>query len=339
MNEKIPDWNAEGKIPSQNELMFRMFLTVHSQLQNIKNTANMTKNKQNEIIEQLSEVINNQSTNFEAVLKELKTLKERETKQQELERRREKRRNRLRLEKRDPITEAALLELKAFIRKHPRLSQIQKSRLLVFCTLMFLIGVGIMEAAGLEFAMTDNLFLKQRRYISIKRTKTKQEATAYLLTEKKHLITDVADDYKLIKQISGGKGYIFCRVYRGDNTKKLDRSSVTRAVNNILKSFVQYRIETHGEEKTFLEKKWLSHSFRINYVTSCWKSQGDIEFVRQLVGHANVQTTSSYIKELTHEEKVERLLSVNDAYQKQKEKKKKEEIKKRRKKAKKIKKT
>lgn len=47
----------------------------------------------------------------------------------------------------------------------------------------------------------------------------------------------------------------------------------------------------------------ISHSFRIGYITKLWKNTEDIEFVRQAIGHAQIDTTSHYIQELSNEER------------------------------------
>ena len=97
----------------------------------------------------------------------------------ESKRKRDKRRNRVRLEKREPMTETYLLELKNTIRTRVY----RRYKKLVFCTQMFLADVHIMESENLEFYMTENLFIK-RSFISINRIKSKQETKAYLFLKK-----------------------------------------------------------------------------------------------------------------------------------------------------------
>lgn len=50
-----------------------------------------------------------------------------------------------------------------------------------------------------------------------------------------------------------------------------------------------------------------SHSFRIAYITQLWKDSKDIEFVKQTIGHRNLDTTSFYIKELSDQERQDRI--------------------------------
>ena len=53
-----------------------------------------------------------------------------------------------------------------------------------------------------------------------------------------------------------------------------------------------------------------SHSFRTGFITQLWKDTNDIEFVRQVIGHAKLDTTSSYIQGLSEKERQERMSEV-----------------------------
>ena len=71
-----------------------------------------------------------------------------------------------------------------------------------------------------------------------------------------------------------------------------------------MKAFINHlKKQNQLNDDAFLEKKWLSHSFRVNYITDLWKRKKDIEFVKQIIVHANIQTTSSYVTHLSLEEK------------------------------------
>jgi len=50
-----------------------------------------------------------------------------------------------------------------------------------------------------------------------------------------------------------------------------------------------------------------SHSFRIGYITQLWKSSKDIEFVKQTMGHRNLDTTSAYVNKLSDQERQKRI--------------------------------
>lgn len=45
------------------------------------------------------------------------------------------------------------------------------------------------------------------------------------------------------------------------------------------------------------------------------KNTGDIEFVRQDIGHVNVVSTSSYVENLSDDERKNRIQNINDAKQ------------------------
>ena len=54
-----------------------------------------------------------------------------------------------------------------------------------------------------------------------------------------------------------------------------------------------------------------SHSFRIGYITQLWKDSKDIEFVKQTIGHRNLDTTSAYVNRLSDQERRERISQLD----------------------------
>ena len=50
-----------------------------------------------------------------------------------------------------------------------------------------------------------------------------------------------------------------------------------------------------------------SHSFRIGYITKLWKDTKDIEYVRQTMGHRNLNSTSAYVNKLSDQERRDRM--------------------------------
>jgi len=59
----------------------------------------------------------------------------------------------------------------------------------------------------------------------------------------------------------------------------------------------------HQVSKKFPENLNLtSHSFRIGYIRQLWKDSQNIEFVKQAVGHKNLETTASYLNKLPDQE-------------------------------------
>lgn len=53
-----------------------------------------------------------------------------------------------------------------------------------------------------------------------------------------------------------------------------------------------------------------SHSFRIGYISQLWKDTKDIEFVRQTIGHRSLNSTSSYVNQITDEERENRISRI-----------------------------
>ena len=53
-----------------------------------------------------------------------------------------------------------------------------------------------------------------------------------------------------------------------------------------------------------------SHSFRIGYISQLWKDAKDIEFVRQTIGHLRLDSTSSYVNQMTDQERQNRISSI-----------------------------
>ena len=54
-----------------------------------------------------------------------------------------------------------------------------------------------------------------------------------------------------------------------------------------------------------------SHSFRVGFITQLWRDTNDIEFVRQAIGHAKIDTTSQYVENLSEKEKQDRMLEIS----------------------------
>ena len=50
-----------------------------------------------------------------------------------------------------------------------------------------------------------------------------------------------------------------------------------------------------------------THRFRIGYITQLWKDTKNIEFVKQTIGHQNLETTSAYVNKLSDQERQKRI--------------------------------
>ena len=56
-----------------------------------------------------------------------------------------------------------------------------------------------------------------------------------------------------------------------------------------------------------------THSFKIGFISQLWRDTNDIEFVRQAIGHERVESTSSYIENLSDEERRLRMEQIRSA--------------------------
>ena len=83
-----------------------------------------------------------------------------------------------------------------------------------------------------------------------------------------------------------------------NHCKPLDRVAITRNVNKVMREVSN---QLPGKPN------FTSHSFRIGYITQLWKDSKDIEFVKQTMGHRNLDTTSAYIKNLSDLERQKRI--------------------------------
>ena len=186
----------QWQILSKQDIMLSLFLGLYKGQETLLEKMENQNQKQTQLIDELRNLV--------------EMYQKREEKEQEKEAKRVKRKTRNREAQRDPITEKDFDMLKKFIRGS-NMNRLNKSRLLVFYTLMFLTGLRIMEAAEATFDITDDLFLIQLMY-----PKSKQhllEGTAFINPNKKYLLQDVKLDYNYIRKVSNGEGYIFCRLY------------------------------------------------------------------------------------------------------------------------------
>ena len=76
--------------------------------------------------------------------------------------------------------------------------------------------------------------------------------------------------------------------------KPLRRNTLTKEINLVLRNL----------SKNLPDKPYLTtHSFRIGFISQLWRDTNDIEFVRQAIGHERLESTSSYIENLSDEER------------------------------------
>ena len=119
---------------------------------------------------------------------------------------------------------------------------------------------------------------------------------AFLTKEGKKIINDRQKDFQLIFLMKEPDSYIFSAEL--NHFKQLGRVVITKDVNKV----------THSVSKLLPAKPNItSHSFRIGYITQLWKDSKDIEFVKQTIGHRNLDTTSAYVNKLSDQERQKRI--------------------------------
>ena len=134
---------------------------------------------------------------------------------------------------------------------------------------------------------------KKINWIAIDRSKRgPSNHKAFLTKEGKKIIQDRQKDFQLIFLMKEPDSYFF--TVEANHYKQLDRAVITRDVNKVM----------HQVSNQFTGKPNItSHSFRIGYITQLWKDSKDIEFVKQSIGHRKLDTTSSYVNQLSDHER------------------------------------
>ena len=79
-----------------------------------------------------------------------------------------------------------------------------------------------------------------------------------------------------------------------NHCKPLRRDTLTKEINIVLRN-----LSKNLPDKPNL----ITHSFRIGFISQLWRDTNDIEFVRQAIGHERVESTSSYIENLSDKER------------------------------------
>lgn len=210
--------------------------------------------------------------------------------------RKEKRRKRKRLPLKEPITEA----IYEFLIEQA-LQQFRETycgaRLRLALAVLVITGVRISELLTLKVSDLETLF--EHKWIAIDRSKKGPGGhKAYLTRKGAQILKKRARDFEIILFSKDSRSYVFTQehVY-----EPLTREAFTRTINIFLK-----------ECSELLPNKpnITSHSFRAGFITLLWRNTGDIEFVRQAIGHAKLETTSRYVQNLSPEELREKMIEI-----------------------------
>ena len=293
----------KNKIQKENNsLDLSNYEPLKAELSKILENQKVSKKKQNQILEttqrgfigialQNEDLLKSNDQlkqQLDEVLKELNTIKQ---KREEKEARKKARTKRKRLPKRDRMTGEIYKELMqategpTYINLRPRIA---------LCILA-VTGIRINELLPLKVSQLETLF--KENWITIDRSKRgPSNHKAFLTKEGKKIIQDRQKDFQLIFLMKETDSYLFTA--EANHYKPLDRVVITRDVNKVMREVSN---QLPGKPNI------TSHSFRIGYITQLWKDSKDIEFVKQTIGHRNLDTTSSYVNKLSDQERQKRI--------------------------------
>ena len=206
---------------------------------------------------------------------------------QEKEIRKQARVNRKRLPKREPMT-AEIYKKLVQAAAGPAYIDV---RLRIAICLLTITGIRINELLPLKVYQLQTLV--EEGWIAIDRSKRgPANHKAFLTKEGKKLVKDRQKDFQFIFLMKEPDSYVFTN--ESNHSKILTRETITKAVNLVTRTV---------SEEILSKPNITSHSFRIGYITQLWKDSKDIEFVKQTIGHRNLDTTSAYVNKLSDQER------------------------------------
>ena len=208
---------------------------------------------------------------------------------QEKEIRKQARTNRKRSPKRDPMTAEIYKKLLQAVEGHAYTNV----RLRITICLLTITGITINELLPLKVYQLQTLV--EEGWIAIDRSKRgPANHKTFLTKEGKKFVKDRQKDFQFIFLMKGPDSYVFTNEF--NHFKILTRETLTKAVNLVTRTV---------SEEILSQPNITSHSFRIGYLSQLWKDTKDIEFVRQSIGHQKIDSTSSYVKDLSDQERQE----------------------------------
>ena len=294
MTNKIQKENNSLDLPN--------YQPLRNELSKILENQRISKKKQDQILEttqrgfigialrneELLKSNDQLKQQLDEVLKELNAIKQ---EREEKAARKEAWTNRKRLPKRDPMTGEIYREL---MRATEGPTYIKLRTRMALCILA-VTGIRINELLPLKISQIETLF--KENWIAIDRSKRgPSNHKAFLTKEGKKIIQDRQKDFELIFLIKKPDSYVFTA--EANHSKPLDRVVITRDVNKVMRE-----VSNQLPGKLNIT----SHSFRIGYITQLWKDSKDIEFVKQTMGHRNLDTTSAYVNQLSDQERQNRI--------------------------------
>jgi integrase len=286
-----------------NDNQLANYKKLHSQLKLISEGQEISRDEmrrgfiglaqQNQKLVKLNKQLTQQ---LETVVEELNQIKQ---ERQEKAARKEVWANRKRLPKRDPVTpeiyQALIDATEADITRY---TGYRAARLRIALCLLTITGIRVNELLPLKVHQLKTLLTEG--WIAIDRSKCGPAShKAYLSKQGKQILKSRKKDFDLLYLLKEDKSYIFTSQL--DHNKHIRREQITKDINKIM-ALVSKNLPDQPNLK--------SHSFRTSFITQLWKDTNDIEFVRQVIGHSKLDTTSSYVQDLSEKERQERMSEV-----------------------------
>ena len=293
MENKIQK-KENNQLITEFEVGSKLDILVEGQTNNLKQLQAIRNDLQRGFIglalrnQELVELNTELTQQLGTIIAELNQIKQ---EHREKEIRKQARVNRKRLPKREPMT-AEIYKKLVQAAAGPAYIDV---RLRIAICLLTITGIRINELLPLKVYQLQTLV--EEGWIAIDRSKRgPANHKAFLTKEGKKLVKDRQKYFQFIFLMKKPDSYVFTN--ESDHFKTLTRETITKAVNLVTRTV---------SEEILSKPNITSHSFRIGYITQLWKDSKDIEFVKQTIGHRNLDTTSAYVKKLSDQERQKRI--------------------------------
>jgi integrase len=291
MNKLKKFKKEKNQLITESEVESKLDILVKGQINNSQELEGIRNDLQRGFI---GLALRNEKLNqkLEIAVSELNAMKK---EREEKAARREKWAKRKRLPKRDPINSEIY---KLLIQESEGPTYIATRTRIAIC-LLTVTGIRIGELLSLNVGQLETLL--NEGWISIDRLKRgPANHKAFLTSEGKKLVKARKRDFEFLFLMKNKDSYVFTSDRKPN--QKLRRETITMDVNKV----------THSVSKLLPSKPNItSHSFRIGYISRLWKDTKDIEFVRQTIGHRNLNSTSGYVSEMGDQERQDRISRIN----------------------------
>ena len=293
MENKIQK-KENNQLITEFEVGSKLDILVEGQTNNLKQLQAIRNDLQRGFIglalrnQELVELNTELTQQLGTIIAELNQIKQ---EHREKEIRKQARVNRKRLPKREPMT-AEIYKKLVQAAAGPAYIYV---RLRIAICLLTITGIRINELLPLKVYQLQTLV--EEGWIAIDRSKRgPANHKAFLTKEGKKLVKDRQKYFQFIFLMKKPDSYIFTN--ESNHSKILTRETITKAVNLVTRTV---------SEEILSKPNITSHSFRIGYITQLWKDSKDIEFVKQTIGHRNLDTTSAYVNKLSDQERQKRI--------------------------------